>query len=83
MITMLRTYLSAYLFFLFAPIAIIVAFSFHSTPALVFPIEGLSMRWYSELFANGNFVSSLLNSIKVGVATSVITTVLGTLAALA
>lgn len=80
---MLRTYLTAYLFFLFAPIAIIVVFSFHSTPALVFPLEGLSLRWYSELFANGNFVSSLMNSVKVGVATSVITTILGTLAALA
>lgn len=80
---MLRTYLTAYLFFLFAPIAIIVVFSFHSTPALVFPLEGLSLRWYSELFANGNFVSSLMNSVKVGVATSAITTILGTLAALA
>ena len=83
MIDMLRAYLSTYLFFLFAPIAMIVLFSFHSTPGLVFPMEGLSLRWYSELFANGNFVASLWNSVKVGVFASIVTTILGTLAALA
>ncbi|MQW87617.1 ABC transporter permease [Sinorhizobium saheli] len=80
---MLRAYLSTYLFFLFAPIAMIVLFSFHSTPGLVFPMEGFSLRWYSELFANGNFVASLWNSVKVGIFTSIVTTILGTLAALA
>ena len=80
---MLRTYLAAYLFFLFAPIVIIVLFSFHSTPGLVFPMEGLSLRWYSELFDNRNFIVSLWNSIKVGFFTSVTTTFLGTLAGLA
>ncbi|RUM20522.1 ABC transporter permease [Rhizobium vallis] len=80
---MLRAYLSLYLVFLFAPIAIIVLFSFHSTPALTFPIEGLSLRWYAQLFDKPDFVASLWNSLKVGFYTAIATTILGTLAALA
>ncbi|OWV98895.1 ABC transporter permease [Rhizobium sp. R693] len=80
---MLRAYLSLYLLFLFAPIAIIVLFSFHSSPALTFPVEGLSLRWYAQLFDKPEFVTSLWNSLKVGFYTAIATTVLGTLAALA
>lgn len=83
MIVMLRTYLYGYLLFLFAPIAIIVLFSFNSTPGLTFPIDGLSLRWYETLLSKPDFVNSLINSLKVGFYTSVITTILGTLAALA
>lgn len=79
----LRSYLWLFMAFLFAPIVIIVLFSFHSTPSLVFPIEGLSLRWYEGLVANPNFVTSLENSVKVGLATALTTTVLGTLTALA
>lgn len=80
---MLRTYLSAYLVFLFAPIAIIILFSFHTSPALTFPLEGLSFRWYDALLSRPEFVASLWNSLKVGFFTAIVTTILGTLAALA
>lgn len=83
MIAMLRAYLSGYMFFLFAPIAIIVLFSFNSSPGLTFPIDGLSLRWYETLLSKPDFVHSLVNSFKVGFYTSVVTTILGTLAALA
>lgn len=79
----LRSYVLVFLLFLFVPIGIIALFSFHATPALVFPIEGYSLRWYEALLANPNFITSLLNSLKVGVATSVVTTILGTLTGLA
>ncbi|MDT6942536.1 ABC transporter permease [Brucella pseudogrignonensis] len=80
---MLRAYLTAYLFFLFTPILIIILFSFHSSPALTFPIEGLSLRWYEALLSRPDFVASLWNSLKVGFFTAITTTILGTLAALA
>jgi len=80
---MLRIYLWAYLFFLFAPIAIIVLFSFHATPALVFPFDGFSLRWYQDLLSRHDFIASLRNSLIVGTCTAIITTVLGTFAALA
>lgn len=80
---MLRIYVYSFLTFLFAPIAIITLFSFHATPSLVFPIEGYSLRWYKTLLDNPSFMDSLINSIKVALAASVLTTVLGTLTGLA
>lgn len=80
---MLKAYLYAYLFFLFAPIVMIVVFSFNDSPALTFPIQSFSLRWYETLFSKPDFVTSLTNSLKVGLFTSIATTVLGTLSALA
>ncbi|MAY60590.1 MAG: polyamine ABC transporter permease [Rhizobiales bacterium] len=79
----MRLYLTAFLLFLFGPIAVIVLFSFHSSPALIFPFQGFSLQWYGKLFANAAFRSSFWNSLQVGVATTIITTVLGSLTALA
>jgi len=80
---MLRTYLFAYLLFLFAPIGIIILFSFHASPALVFPFTGLSLRWYEQLFSQADFLNSLWNSLIVGFSTALATTVLGSFAAVA
>lgn len=80
---MLCLYICVFLGFLFAPIVIITLFSFNATPSLVFPLEGFSLRWYHALFQNTNFLTSLVNSVKVGVAASIVTTVLGTLVGLA
>lgn len=80
---MLRIYLTAYMFFLFAPIAMIVLFSFNDSPALTFPIETYSLRWYTTLLSKPDFIASLLNSLKVGLYTALVTTILGTLAAFA
>src|SRR5690606_35914146 len=51
--------------------------------SLSFPMDGLSLRWYQELFSKPDFVNSLINSLKVGVYTSIATTIIGTFAALA
>ncbi|MCO6055564.1 ABC transporter permease [Pseudomonas sp. MOB-449] len=76
-------YLFLYLAFLFAPILVITIFSFNSSPALVFPLEGFSLQWYENLFSNPEMMKALWNSVLVGTATAVITTLLGTMSALA
>lgn len=80
---MLKLYVVAVVAFLFAPIFVIVLFSFNATPSLVFPMEGLSLNWYRQLIASYDFQRSFLNSLKVGLGATVCTTILGTLAALA
>jgi ABC-type spermidine/putrescine transport system permease subunit II len=47
------------------------------------PLEGLSLRWYEQLFDNPDFTFALENSIKAAVATIAIDIVVGTAAALA
>jgi spermidine/putrescine transport system permease protein len=69
--------------FLFFPIAIIFIFSFNETPAVSFPIRGLSLRWYGEILQSRVFLLALQNSLIVASLTTIICVTLGTLAALA
>lgn len=80
---MLRIYVGAYLLFLAFPIMIITLFAFHASPALTFPFEGFSLRWFADLWADPNFISSLKNSVIVAVVASALTCILGTATALA
>jgi spermidine/putrescine transport system permease protein len=74
---------AATLLFLFVPLVIVVLFSFHSTAGLTFPFEGLSTRWYDDVFSDQTFSDALVNSLVLAVATAVVTVVAGTLAAYA
>ncbi len=69
--------------FLIAPIAIIVLFSFHATPALSFPFQGFSLRWYSELLGNEALAAAAVKSLVIATATAVTCLFLGGAAALA
>jgi len=68
--------------FLILPILIIVPLSFSSSTFLTLPLPGLSLRWYQEFFTSPPWQLSLRNSLIVASATTVLATVLGTLAAL-
>lgn len=69
------------LIFLFAPIAVVVVFSFNSTRSLA-TFGGFSTQWYSQLFHASPLVSSLLVSLEIAAATTVVAVVLGSLLAL-
>jgi putative spermidine/putrescine transport system permease protein len=68
--------------FLVLPILVIVPLSFSAGTFLTFPLPGLSLRWYQELFTSGPWQLALRNSLIVAGATTVLATALGTLAAL-
>ena len=72
----------AVLLFLVAPILTIVPLSFSSGSFLFYPLPGLSLRWYEDFFASAFWLSSLRNSLIVGISATVLATGLGTLAAL-
>jgi putative spermidine/putrescine transport system permease protein len=68
--------------FLLAPILVIMPLSFNSGPFLIYPLEGLSLRWYEDFFTSPQWLPALRNSLVVAVATTLLATPLGTLAAL-
>ena len=68
--------------YLFFPLAIIALFSFNSTPAISFPIRGLSFKWYIEVFNSPIFITALKNSLVVSVIATLLCMTIGTLAAL-
>lgn len=68
--------------FLVLPIAAIIPLSFNAGSFLSYPLAGLSLRWYQELFASPYWTAAFRNSLIVAVATTALATPLGTLAAL-
>jgi putative spermidine/putrescine transport system permease protein len=68
--------------FLTAPVLAIIPLSFNSGQFLTYPLQGLSLRWYETFFTNPVWMRSLWNSLYIGAASTVLATVLGTLAAL-
>ena len=73
--------LGAYVF-LYAPILVLVAFSFNRG-RLTAAWEGFTLGWYLKLLDDVQVLTSLRNSLVVAFAATVICTVLGTAAALA
>ena len=69
------------LLFLIAPILAVVPLSFNSQPFFNYPLAGFSLRWYQEFFSSPRWTGAIRNSLIVGAATTLLATVLGTLAA--
>jgi putative spermidine/putrescine transport system permease protein len=65
-----------------APTVIILIVSFTSDQSLRFPPSGLSLRWYEALMQDSALKLAAWNSIKVALATTVLSVVLGVAAAL-
>lgn len=72
---------TAFIFiFLFAPMAILLVFSFNEAKSLsVF--SGFSLKWYRELFRDAETLRAVRNTLVLAVSASLISTVMGTAAA--
>ncbi|OPY95431.1 polyamine ABC transporter permease [Bradyrhizobium sacchari] len=77
-----RLICGAVLLFLIAPILVIIPLSFNSVPFFTYPMAGLSLRWYEEFFLTSLWQGALHNSIFVAVSVTLLSTTIGTLAAL-
>lgn len=66
--------------FLYAPIAVMIVFSFNSSNS-TYVFKGLSFKWYEELFSSSLTITALKNTLLLAVLSAVIATVFGTLAA--
>ena len=65
---------------LYAPILVVVLFSFNQSGSLS-NFSGFTFYWYRELFRDGEALTALKNSLFLAVTSSLLATVLGTLAA--
>ena len=75
-----KVYTGLIFLFLFAPIIILLVFSFNSSNSLsVF--EGFSLYWYKELFHDTNTLGALKNTLVLALAASILSTIMGTAAA--
>ena len=75
-----KLYIALIIVFLYAPILVMILFSFNgSVSTSVF--QGFSSRWYVSLFHDDGTIKSLYNTLILAVCSSLIATVMGTAAA--
>ena len=75
-----RIYTGIIFVFLFAPIAVMLLYSFNEAKSLsVF--SGFSLRWYKELLNDRNTLTALKNTFILALSATAISTVMGTAAA--
>lgn len=67
--------------FLYLPILALIAFSFNDSK-LNIVFEGFTLEWYKTLFTNTTLLESLGNTLIVAITSTVISTIVGTLAAI-
>lgn len=65
------------LLFLYAPLAIVVTFSFNSTNTYA-RFSGFSLRWYEKLLENEIILNAFYNSAVLAITSSALATVFGT-----
>jgi spermidine/putrescine transport system permease protein len=72
----LLIYAFAYLAFLYVPVLVLPIFSFNDSEFIAFPLSGFTTRWYEQLASDGAMQHALGNSLKVGIVTSLFSTIL-------
>lgn len=72
----------AVLVYLSLPLLAVIPLSFNDDPYFTFPIARFSLRWYEKLIATPEWRLAAQNSLVVAAATTLLATILGTLAAL-
>ncbi len=78
--TLSKIYIALILFFLYAPVAVMVVFSLNSGDS-VWVFEGFSAQWYKGIVFNTSMMEALKHTLIIAVLSAIISTVLGTAAA--
>jgi spermidine/putrescine transport system permease protein len=69
--------------FLYAPIVILIIFSFNNRELVSFPWKGFTIRWYREFISNPALLDAIKTSAIVALITAILTTALATPASIA
>ena len=81
--TLIRIHTFLVYVFLFAPIVVVIVLAFNPKQFGIFPMEGVSLRWFAKLAQNEAIIDAFKNSLVLGSLTAVLSTGIGILAALA
>ena len=74
-------YAIIYLPFIYLPELFLPLFSFNKSKYIAFPLKGFTLQWYEKMINTPDLLEALMNSVKVGVAVAVLSTMFGLLAA--
>lgn len=79
--SLLGLYCALVFVFLIAPLFVVFPISFSAARYLTFPPPGFSWQWYESYLNDPAWIQATVTSIKVALGTTVLATLLGTLAA--
>ena len=79
---MLRAFFLLVVLFLYAPIVILLIFSFNDSAVPTFPLSGFTLHWYHQFLTNSDLRSALETSAIVAGLSSVCAVMLGVVAVL-
>ena len=75
-----KIYTALIMLFLYAPIIVMIVFSFNSSNSLAV-MDGFSLGWYKELFRSEEVLNALSNTLVLAVLSATVATIIGTAAA--
>lgn len=78
----MRVFFALVIVFLYAPILILVIFSFNKASIPTFPLSGFTLRWYHDFLHNGDLQAALETSAIVATISSIAAVALGILASI-
>jgi spermidine/putrescine transport system permease protein len=76
-----KIYLATILLFLYAPIIVLIIFSFNNSKSRA-TFSGFTLNWYIELFKDQDILKALYTTLAIAVLSAIIATAIGTFAAL-
>ena len=79
----MRAFFALVVVFLYAPIAILLVFSFNNSDVPSFPLSGFTLHWYHEFLVNADLKGALETSAIVATISALAAVALGVLASLA
>jgi spermidine/putrescine transport system permease protein len=79
----LKAFFALVVVFLYAPIVILVIFSFNDSDFPTFPLSGFTLHWYGEFLANADLRGALQTSAIIAAVSSAGAVLLGILATIA
>ena len=76
-----KLYMALVLAFFYLPILYTVIFSFNSGRSLT-RFDGFSLRWYEKMFSDSSMMSAIFYTVSIAVLATIISTIVGTIAAI-
>lgn len=81
--TLSKLYSALIFLFLYAPIFVLIIFSFNDSTTMSRSVwAGFSLKWYTKLFQDRMILEALRNTLIIAVIAAIVSTVLGTAAAI-
>ena len=77
-----KAYIYLIMAFLYAPIVMLILYSFNNSKSRA-QWGGFTLRWYRELFTDEAIMGALGTTLSIGLLAAVISTILGTVGAIA